>query len=83
MFACKSISKAKLVSEEDVADVKREVGAGCRQGRSSPAALGAPGAVPGAAAGRNGALPARQARRAGTSPQLRAAAWGPRLRLRR
>ena len=27
MYACKSISKAKLVSEEDVADVKREVGA--------------------------------------------------------
>ena len=30
MYACKSISKAKLVSEEDVADVKREVGAAGR-----------------------------------------------------
>ena len=28
MYACKSISKAKLISKEDVDDVRREVGAG-------------------------------------------------------
>lgn len=30
LYACKSISKAKLISKEDVEDVRREVGApGC------------------------------------------------------